>query len=181
MRGTQFKWRQSEEQIEERGGRTPPAPRAAGPETTMAFHLGKPIMRTSVGKWERSQNFADKHGTIYCFHIRRRVLRTWMQFVNPLSRVQSRARGVRRRRPPSWCEQAQVTWPCAKDLFSCCWRTNSQISFYRAKGLYRRPIGGAWTEMFSRRRRTQILSDGFMYRKHYTLKTLALDARYRHS
>lgn len=37
----------------------------------------------------------------------------------------------------------QVTWRLAKDLFSCCWRTNSQISFYRAKGLYSRPIGGA--------------------------------------
>lgn len=49
VRGTQFKWRQSEEQIEERGGRTP-APRAASPETTIALHLGKPIMRTSVGK-----------------------------------------------------------------------------------------------------------------------------------
>lgn len=37
----------------------------------------------------------------------------------------------------------QVTWPSAKDLFSCCWRTNSQISFYRANGFYSRPIGGA--------------------------------------
>lgn len=72
----------------------------------------------------------------------------------------------------------QVTWPRARDLFARCRRTNSQISFYRAKGLYYRQIGGAATEMFSRLRRTQILSDSFMYRKHYTLKTLALDFRY---
>lgn len=138
------------------------APRAA-PARQCRSTSGAPIMRTSLANCERSQNFPDKHGTIYCFPIRRRVLRTWMQFVNPLSRVQSRARRVRR----AAVVRAQVTWPCAKDLFSCCCRTNSQISFYRAKGLYSRPIGGASTEMFSRRRRTQILSDGFMYRKHF--------------
>lgn len=66
------------------------APRAAagcGPAQWSArFTSGKAIMRTSVRKWERSQNFAGKHGTIYCFHIRGRVLQSWMQFVNPLSR-----------------------------------------------------------------------------------------------
>lgn len=73
----------------------------------------------------------------------------------------------------------QVTWLYAKDLFSCCWWTNSQISFYRAKGLYGRPIGGA-RRCFRVARRTQILLDDFMYRKHYTLKTLALDTALWH-
>lgn len=45
--------------------------------------------------------------------------------------------------PPPLHRSKQVTWLPAKDLFSCCWRTNSQISFYRAKGLYSRPIRGA--------------------------------------
>lgn len=147
------------EQIEEwrsrtarRGGEA--APRAAARQSvtmkTLVPTSGKAIMRTSVGEWERSQNFAGKHGTIYCFHIRRRVLGSWMQFVNPLSRVQTRLCGdstqgecVARRAAAPLHRSHQVTWPLAKDLFSCCWRTNSQISFYRAKGLYGRPIGGA--------------------------------------
>ena len=130
------------------------APRAAARQRVTMKALvptsGKAIMRTSVGKWERSQNFAGKHGTIYCFHIRRRVLGSWVQFVNPLSRVQTRLCGDSARRGcvagAVWWHRAQshqVTWRLAKDLFSCCWRTNSQISFYRAKGLYSRPIGGA--------------------------------------
>lgn len=140
-------WR-SRSRTEGRGEAAPRAAAASAYNERARSTSGKAIMRTSVGEWERSQNFAGKHGTIYCFHIRRRVLGSWMQFVNPLSRVQPRLRDSARRgcvaagaAAPS--RRAQVTWRLAKDLFSCCSRTNSQISFYRAKGLYSQPIGGA--------------------------------------
>lgn len=79
--GTQFKRRHS-----------PRRRRLAG-----LGRAGEPIMKTSFGKCERSQNFAGKHGTIYCFHIRRRVLRSWMQFVNPLSGERRASREIARR------------------------------------------------------------------------------------
>lgn len=85
MRGTQFKRWELEAQIDERRRRTARRRGRPGAHNARASP-GKAIMRMSVGKWERSQNFPGKHGTIYCFHIRRRVLQSWMQFVNPLSR-----------------------------------------------------------------------------------------------
>lgn len=119
-------------------------------------------------------NFLGKHCTssIYSLHIRRRVLASLVQFVNPL--LYAACVAQTRRRPLT---AQQVTWPVAKDLFSCCWRTaNSQISFYRAKGLYNRPIAELREPKCFRVAvaRAKILLDSFMYHKRYTLKTSTL-------